>query len=249
MRVITTAILGVCLCSTTLLSNSADDIFQQKCSTCHTKTAPQNRADALAPPFSGVIKHVKMRYPDRDRAVAFIVDYVMHPSEEKSVCNKSKLKRFGIMPSQKGAITQHELEIVAKWMFDNFANTNKIAKKGIKMKKPFLIESTQLPHYIGLLKDRWDDKKLDLNDKQKLALKHLEKDTVTSVKQISKKIESLEIKIAHLSNNMTPYQEIMPTVKEVGQLKIEATQIHLRCLEKTRHILTKEQIALLTTKK
>jgi hypothetical protein len=31
-----------------------------------------------------------------------------------------KIKRFGLMPSQKGAVTPEELEIIATWMFDNY---------------------------------------------------------------------------------------------------------------------------------
>jgi hypothetical protein len=61
-----------------------------------------------------------MKYNQKDKAVAFIKDYVINPSESKAICMPQKIKRFGLMPSQKGSISPEELEVIANWMFDNY---------------------------------------------------------------------------------------------------------------------------------
>jgi len=78
----------------------------------------------IAPPLNGVMRHLKMTYPNKKDAVAFVVDYVQNPSKAKAICMPQKLKHFGVMPSQKGNITPAELEKVVRWMFDNYPTAN-----------------------------------------------------------------------------------------------------------------------------
>jgi Ca2+-binding EF-hand superfamily protein len=91
---------------------------------CHIKTMPTDMSSMVAPAIIGVMRHVKMSYPKKEDAVAFMVDYVQYPSEKKAICMKQKIARFGVMPSQKGNITPQELAVVAGWMFDNFPPSN-----------------------------------------------------------------------------------------------------------------------------
>jgi len=95
-------------------------LFEQKCVACHTLSRPTDMSKVMAPALNGVMRHLKMSYSDKDKAVAFIKDYVVNPSESKAICMPNKIKRFGLMPSQKGAVTPEELETIATWMFDNY---------------------------------------------------------------------------------------------------------------------------------
>ena len=118
-------IVGLLGLTTTLFASSdAQKIFDSKCVMCHIKTMPQDRSKLIAPPLMGVMRHVKMKYPTKQDAVAFIVDYVQNPSKTKAVCMQQKISRFGLMPSQKGNITPKELQEVAEWMFDNYPPSN-----------------------------------------------------------------------------------------------------------------------------
>ena len=99
---------------------SAEALFTQKCAMCHTTTRPTDRTQMVAPPVMGVLNHVKMRYPHKADAVAFMVDYVLEPSKEKAVCMPQKIARFGLMPSQKGAVSKEELERITSWLYDNY---------------------------------------------------------------------------------------------------------------------------------
>jgi cytochrome c len=99
---------------------SAEQLFDAKCGVCHSKTRPTDISKVIAPALMGVMRHVKMSYPNKDQALAFMRDYVMNPSKEKAICMPQKIQRFGLMPSQKGNVTKEELEKITEWMYDNF---------------------------------------------------------------------------------------------------------------------------------
>ncbi|CAA6817423.1 MAG: Cytochrome c class I [uncultured Sulfurovum sp.] len=101
---------------------SGETLFKAKCAACHVKTRPSDISALVAPPAMGVMRHVKMRYSSKEEAVKFIVDYALNPEESKAVCMPDKIKRFGLMPSQKGNVTQAELQTIASWMYDNFGS-------------------------------------------------------------------------------------------------------------------------------
>ena len=101
-------------------AESAEVLFDAKCAMCHNKTRPADMSKVVAPALMGVMRHIKMAYPNKEEAVKFMVDYILEPSKEKAICMPKKLERFGVMPSQKGNVTQAELKKITSWMFDNF---------------------------------------------------------------------------------------------------------------------------------
>ena len=101
-------------------SDSAEVLFDTKCMMCHSKTRPADISTVIAPALMGVMRHIKMEYPDRDEAIAFMSDYILNPTIDKAICMPSKIERFGLMPSQKGSVTNKELKEITGWMFDNF---------------------------------------------------------------------------------------------------------------------------------
>jgi len=101
---------------------SGAELFGAKCASCHVKTRPSDISTLVAPPIMGVARHVKMTYKTKEEAVNFITEYALDPQESKAVCMPDKLKRFGLMPSQKGQVTKEELTTIAGWIYDNFGN-------------------------------------------------------------------------------------------------------------------------------
>ncbi len=117
--------LGIIMALTSLThaaetTDKAEVLFDAKCATCHSKTRPEDMSKVLAPALMGVMRHIKMAYPAKDEAVKFMVDYILEPSKEKAICMPKKIERFGLMPSQKGNVTEAELKTITSWMFDNF---------------------------------------------------------------------------------------------------------------------------------
>jgi hypothetical protein len=114
------------------LASDAEALFDQKCAARHIKTFPKDRSALVAPPVMGVMRHVKMAYPQKPEAIAFIVEYVMEPKREKATCMAQSIERFGLMPSQKESVTEAELEQIASWMFEHFPPKNFKGMQGMR---------------------------------------------------------------------------------------------------------------------
>jgi len=110
--------------SLTYASENAEALYDAKCAACHLKTRPNDPSTVIAPAIMGVMRHVKMEYTNKEEAVKFISDYVLNPQESKAICTPQKLKRFGLMPSQKGSVTKIELSIISNWLYDDFPPAN-----------------------------------------------------------------------------------------------------------------------------
>ena len=65
--------------NTTMPTINEETLFVNKCSGCHATTRPIDKSKEIAPSLMGVMKHLKMKYPDKTKAVAFIKDFVLHP--------------------------------------------------------------------------------------------------------------------------------------------------------------------------
>jgi len=105
-------------------NNQAQELFKNKCASCHITSKPTIISNLVAPAIMGVMRHVKMSYPSKDKAVAFMKDYILNPSKEKAICMPQKIAKFGIMPTQKGIVSEKELDIILPWIYDNFPPKN-----------------------------------------------------------------------------------------------------------------------------
>jgi len=106
-------------------------LLTKKCATCHNlEMPPMTTPDEIAPPMMAVAFHVydfvKVSTPAERhaKAMAFVKDYVISPSKEKSFCDAKSLESYGVMPSQKGKVTEDELEAISLYMFDHYNQEN-----------------------------------------------------------------------------------------------------------------------------
>lgn len=113
------------------LSLDGKKLMQEKCASCHNlEMPPVIYKDELAPPMMAISFHVHRFVEASDesqrmpKAIAFVVDYVLNPSLEKSFCDKESLKRYGLMPSQKGSVTAKEIKAIAEYMFNHYTQKN-----------------------------------------------------------------------------------------------------------------------------
>ncbi len=240
---------------------TAEQLFDTKCAVCHIKTRPADKSALIAPPVMGVMRHVKEHYGDKATAVAFISDYVMNPQRSKAVCMPRSIKRFGLMPSQKGAVTEAEVQQIAGWMYDNYppqgmtgkscqgsgsgkgkAGSGKRGKGG----KPSVFLITKgLPHLTGMLMKHWDDPRLALTPKQKEKLLLVRQETMQGVKRIKPQAVKLEKQIRMLAREGAGNDRLDPMIDKLASLKAEASKIHIKCLNDTRAVLTPKQMQYL----
>jgi cytochrome c len=106
-------------------------LIEAKCSKCHNlDLPPESFENEIAPPMMAVAFHVKgfMHVNDESlripKAIEFVREYVVHPSREKSLCDKASLASYGLMPSQKGNVSDDELHAIAEYMFSHYTQKN-----------------------------------------------------------------------------------------------------------------------------
>ncbi len=247
------------LSSALLATSTAEKLFDTKCASCHVKIKPADFSTLIAPPAMGIVKHVKMNYNNRDEAIDFITSFALDPQESKAVCMPKTIKKFGLMPSQKDNVTKAELDQIAAWMYDNIKINKSCnskdcnSKKGCNSKKekkkknisPFLITGKEMPHLTKILKMNWENKELNLSEKQKKKLLVIRKVTMDGVMELKPQISKLETKIKMLITEGTNPQKLYPMVQKLSKLKAEATKIHINCIFNTKNILTIQQLKIL----
>jgi len=147
-------------CNSTQKTTHITDIesfTQQKCSaSCHNLDMPPTIVDdEKAPPLYTVTVHLKewmkTNNPSelKSKFVDFAKDYVINPSLDKSYCTKEALKKYGIMPSQKGNVTEDEVEAIASYIFDKYDQEKllKIMQEKARIKAlPLYQQVLETPH-------------------------------------------------------------------------------------------------------
>ncbi|NOZ90141.1 MAG: c-type cytochrome [Epsilonproteobacteria bacterium] len=105
------------------------ELIEAKCSKCHNLDMPPKSYDnEIAPSMMAVTFHLKDFIKSNDpssheaKIVDFVKDYVINPSRDKSFCDKASLDSYGVMPSQKGNVTEDELEAIAHYMYATYDN-------------------------------------------------------------------------------------------------------------------------------
>ncbi len=135
-------LLGLSACSSQpKVKYNGANLVQKKCASCHNLAMPpKTYEDEKAPPMMAVAFHVKdfmkVKTPSdkKPKFIAFFQDFVLHPSKEKSFCDEESLKSYGLMPSQKGKVTEAELAAIATYVYDYY-DQNKFLKQMQKKAK------------------------------------------------------------------------------------------------------------------
>ncbi len=129
-------ILSLCILGSVAIAKeprSPELIFQKKCAMCHTIGKPENKQakkKMVAPPIDVAMKGVVITidaidgpFKDdelRKESIAFLKDYLINPTSDKTNCEDIVVKKFGMMPSLKGFISKDELNRVVPWVYDTF---------------------------------------------------------------------------------------------------------------------------------
>jgi len=131
-------------------------------------------------------------------------------------------------------------------------NTNKMRKQMIKqnmkMKSPFLIKHG-LPHLTKMIMPYINDPAFNLTDEQKNKLAGVRVDTMTAVMEAKAKVMVLRKEIVKSSQAGVKSDALKDKVVELALVEAAATMTHLKCIESTKAILTKDQMYFLLTNK
>jgi len=124
---------SILLMSINLIAADGYQVYQNQCQKCHVEI--MERSEVLkhfktlkAPPMLEVSNRLKENVVIKDEdsdvkrrvIIAFIKDYIEHPSVQYSMCHPMALERFGTMPSLKGKLSEEEKQAVAEWVYDRY---------------------------------------------------------------------------------------------------------------------------------
>jgi len=231
-------------------------LLEKKCASCHMLQKPkiEQMGSFSAPPMDAVVFHLKDAIKGRKAQEAFIVDYVFHPDASKSVCESNKVAHFGVMPSMKGKVSKEDLQKIATYLLEHYPHPKFVAMINEMLRNdtmralqnsPFLINSERLPHLTKLLIQNWDKAKLGLTAEQKTRLLKVRKETLSGIKRIKASLAPLEEEVADAMVDRESPDSVDAQLKQIAQLKLEATKIHLKCIADTTSILSDEQLEVL----
>lgn len=116
------------------------------------------------------------------------------------------------------------------------------------MNSPFLIKQG-LPHMTKLIMRHIDDKSFGLTPDQKEQLAKVRTATIDSIQEITPQVIALRDEIVKASTSGTPAAELKEKVEKLAALEASATMTHLKCIEDTKAILTKDQLLYLLVNK
>ena len=116
------------------------------------------------------------------------------------------------------------------------------------MNSPFLIKHGLL-HLTKMVMKNWDNADFALTSEQKEKLKKVKTETMGSIMEIKPEVMALRKSIISGSITGTSAAELKAKVDKLASLEAKATMTHLKCIEKTKNILTKEQLLFLLVNK
>ena len=253
MKLKTNIFLALALLNVANATPTGEALIKSKCTMCHLPTTPtpEQIQTLKAPPFDSVLFHAKDALGKESEVKKHIVEFTLNPNISKSVCESNKVSQFGLMPSQKGAVTKEELKKIADYLYENYPKKKFVnlinemqtnAKLNALKNSPFLMNRDALPHLTKILMHHWDKEALHLSKEQKKKLLLVRKETLMGVKKIKKALQPLQSEIMDLMYDGANLKIIQPKVEEVAKLKAQATMIHLKCLKDSIEILTDEQM-------
>ena len=118
MKNIILVVVVSCMLSIGLFAESkGEKIFMSKCVACHAFKGDVSKSNRLAPPMSGVMLHMNESFKTKGDIKEHILDFVINPTKDKALC--PSVKKFGLMASQKGLLSDKELNLVADWIIND----------------------------------------------------------------------------------------------------------------------------------
>jgi len=115
------------LFSTILFAQSQEmgqDIFNKNCAECHATVLGITNNDGYentyitpAPYIADLVAKLKAKTASKKEFTRFIQEYIQNPDKRKSLYGKRAIKKFGLMPSLKGALNNDQIIKLADFIY------------------------------------------------------------------------------------------------------------------------------------
>ncbi len=90
-------------------------LLQKHCYACHNPNSATHD-EILAPPLFGIKNNYLKTFPEKEKFINAMVEFVNSPSEEKALM-KGPIKRFGLMP--KPSVSPEEIKLIVSYIESN----------------------------------------------------------------------------------------------------------------------------------
>lgn len=117
-----------------------------------------------------------------------------------------------------------------------------------QMNSPFLIKHG-LPHLGKMIMPYMDDPDFALSAEQKTKLALVRSETMEVMMKVKPQVLALRKEIIAAGKTGTPAEALQEKVAKLAVLEAMATMTHLKCIEMTKNILTKDQLLFLLSQK
>ena len=174
------------------------------------------------------------------------------PAVSTATTNNAPQKGMYIMPKgQSGGMNMKNCKCRMSKQGQGM-KSNKMKKRmmmqKMKMKSPFLIKHG-LPHLTKMIMPYMNDAAFNLTPEQKEQLAQVRNTTMSAIMEAKPKVMALRKEIVKSSQAGVPADQLKDKVAELALLEAAATMTHLKCIESTKAILTKDQMYFLLTNK
>jgi len=102
-------------------------IFEKNCASCHAAILGiendggyNNSYITAAPYIVDLVKELKSKTATKEEFSNFIREYIKNPDKRKTLYGKKAIKKFGLMPSLKGKISEEDITQLVDFLYDNF---------------------------------------------------------------------------------------------------------------------------------
>ena len=112
-------VAAIAAMSASAAESKGEALFKANCASCHNLTQPEDESKMVAPLAQGVMFHLAEAFKSEEEIKKHIQTFVVDPSEEKAICRS--VRRFGVMPSLKGAVSAEDLKVISEWMVTHLA--------------------------------------------------------------------------------------------------------------------------------
>jgi len=106
-----------------------EKLFTKNCAECHATVLGvthdggyDNSFITPAPYVDDLIKKLKEKTITQEKFTEFIKEYIENPDKRKSLYGKKAIKKFGLMPSLKGALTEDEIIQLSNYLYEKHGN-------------------------------------------------------------------------------------------------------------------------------
>ncbi len=104
-----------------------EELFNKNCSSCHAQILGivnnggyDNSYITSAPYVTDLISKLKKETKTKEKFVEFIKEYIQNPDKRRTLYGKKAIKKFGLMPSLKGAMSEEEISGLANFLYQNY---------------------------------------------------------------------------------------------------------------------------------